>query len=179
MTLLILILLFIRTTPHLTPLELSLETPTWAHQWQRLQRLYVFTATPQGIFVSTAPTMNVPIADDPPQVTLNIVAFITTVLFADALVTPPAIVQTDSALSAMSLDTLSQTVPSLRTPAVVSLLQYMVITFFFALFIFLLCLLTCPTCLPFQLCSLQTIIGILSGNFPLLSCCFPTQTCCS
>ena len=64
--------------------------------------------------------MNVPIANNMPQVTLSIVAFITTVLFADASVTPPTIVQTDNLLSAMTLDMLSETVPSLRTPAVVS-----------------------------------------------------------
>ena len=191
MTLLILTLLFIRTTPHLTPLELSLETPTWAHQWQQLQRLYVFTATPQGIFMSTALTTNVPIADNSPQATLSISAFVTTVLFANTSVTPPTLVQTSNAPSVMTLDTSLWTVPSLRTPAVVSsstmgtqrdsshvlvvqVFEGGIVTIhgdnvlFFPLSIFHHCLLIRLTPSPFQLCSSQMIIEMLYGNLPFV-----------
>ena len=120
MTLLILILPSIRTTPHPTPLELHLETPVWAHNQQRLQRLFVFTAMTQGIFVLTAWNTSVLTATNMPLVTLSTVACATTVLFATILDIPPTTVQIDSAPSVMTQDMSSQIVPSLRTPAVVS-----------------------------------------------------------
>ena len=43
----------LRTALCPTLLKLHLETPVWAYPWQRLQRLFVFTATPLGIFAST------------------------------------------------------------------------------------------------------------------------------
>ena len=81
-------------------------------------RLVVLTVTSQGTFVLTAWNMNVPTAVNAPQVTPNIIAPATTVLFATASVTPHASVRTTSVLSAMTWDTSSPIVPSQRTPVV-------------------------------------------------------------
>ena len=80
MTLLILALPFIRTAPHPILLELHLETPIWAHNWQWLQRLYVFTATMQGIFMLTAQNTSVLTAANEPPATPSTIACVTTVL---------------------------------------------------------------------------------------------------
>ena len=83
-------------------------------------RLTVFTATLWGIFVSTVQNMSVPTAASMPPVTLNTIVLETTVLFAIALATPLATVQTTFVPSATTQDMSSQIVLSQRTPVVVS-----------------------------------------------------------
>ena len=70
----------LRTTLCPTLLKLHLETPVWAYPWQWLQRLFAFTATPLGIFVSTVLSMNAPTASNTPQATPNTAVCTTTVL---------------------------------------------------------------------------------------------------
>ena len=51
---------FTRVTQPLILRELHLAIPAWAQNPSRLQRLVVFSVTPQAISVSTAPSMSVP-----------------------------------------------------------------------------------------------------------------------
>ena len=104
---------------------------------------------------------------------------------------PPTLVQTSNAPSVMTLDTSLQTVPSLRTPAVVSsstmgtqrdsshvlvvqVFEGGIVTIhgdnvlFFPLSIFHHCLLIRLTPSLFQLCSSQMIIDMLYGNLPFV-----------
>ena len=114
-----LILPFIRAVPPLTPVKLHLETPIWAHNLQRLTRLFVFTATLWGIFMSTAQCTSALTVANVPLATLNTIACKTTVLFATTSATPPAIVQTVSVPFVTTQDMLSWTAPLPRTPVAV------------------------------------------------------------
>ena len=89
MSLLTLVLLFIRAEPPLTPLELHLETPVWAQNPQHLLRLVVFTATLWGIFMSTAQNTSVLTATSAPLATLSTIVFEAIVLFVATSATPP------------------------------------------------------------------------------------------
>ena len=81
------------------------------------QRLFVFTVTRSGTYVLTAWNMNALTATSVPQVTHSTAASVTTVLFANALVTPAAIAPTAAAPSVMTLDMSLLTVLSQKTPA--------------------------------------------------------------
>ena len=96
---------------HLLPV-LSLEIPVWAQNRQRLQWIIVFNATSQGIFVSTVRSTSVPTAANVPRAIPNIVATVTTVLFAVTSATSPAIVQTTFAPSATTQATSLLIAPS-------------------------------------------------------------------
>ena len=95
MNLLILTLNSIRTALLPTPLKLYLETPIWAHQWSQLKKLFVFTATPWGMFVSTALTMSALTADSMPPDILSTGAFVTTAHSVSISAISPAIAWID------------------------------------------------------------------------------------
>ena len=95
--------------------ELHLTIPAWAQNPSRLQRLAVFSATPQAISVSTVQNMNVPAVANELPATHNTAVSGIIAPIVDALPTWPTTAPIDVAPSAMLPITFSLTVLLWRT----------------------------------------------------------------
>ena len=110
-------LLFVKDAQPLILHELHLVIPTWGQNLLRQRRLVVFSAMPQGISMSTAPSTNALAVINKLPVTPNTIVSGTTAPSVVVLPTWPDTVLIDVAPSATPLTTFSLTVLLQRTQA--------------------------------------------------------------